>query len=177
MYPFIETKMYKADLKRTSRLYHLKIPWNSKKTKTTIMKLTLLFTTTVVILIAVSHATSLVKGTAYDFKTLGGVENVLTHEAAVANAGLFNKILNGTLKNGDTLVFPNTTFYMMGGITASGLEGVTIQFDGTIIFADDKKSINNWPRHHPPALAEGKRQHHKKEKHNKKRKKIGCKNA
>ena len=59
----------------------------------------------------------------------------------------------------------------MGGITASGLEGVTIQFDGTIIFADDKKSINNWPRHHPPALAEGKRQHHKKEKHNKKRKK------
>jgi hypothetical protein len=66
---------------------------------------------------------------------------------------------------------------MMVGITASGLEGVTIQFDGKIIFADDKKSINNWPRHHPPALAEGKRQHHKKEKHNKKRKKIGCKNA
>lgn len=87
--------------------------------------------------------------TVYNFKTLGGIENEKTYDVGLTNAHVFNTILTG-LKTGDTLVFPNTTFFMMGGITATGLEGVTVQFDGTIEFASGKKALKHWPQHETP---------------------------
>lgn len=48
-----------------------------------------------------------------------------------------------TLRPGDELVFPNTTFYLVGGIIASNLKNNVIHFDGTLIFTDN---IDTWPR-------------------------------
>ena len=94
---------------------------------------------------------SFVVGLKYNFSQLGGLGNDMSEEAAWSNGGLFNRTLL-KLKPGDTLLFPNTTFYMMGGIVAEGLRNVTLQFDGTILFSKDMKS---WPRDgpaHPQAV-------------------------
>ena len=58
------------------------------------------------------------------------------------NGAAMNATL-AALKPGDTLYFPNKTFHLMGGIKATGLNSVTLQFDGTIVFSDD---IDGWPR-------------------------------
>jgi|EP00945_MAST-04E_sp_MAST-4E-sp1_P000990 polygalacturonase len=81
-------------------------------------------------------------GVTYNFSELGGLHDDMSEEAAWANGRLFNKSLSN-LASGDVLLFPNTTFYMMGGVKAEGLTNVTIQFDGTILFSKDMKS---WPR-------------------------------
>jgi hypothetical protein len=47
------------------------------------------------------------------------------------------------LRPGDTLLFQNKTFHLMGGIKARGLDSVTLRFDGTVVFSDD---IDGWPR-------------------------------
>ena len=47
------------------------------------------------------------------------------------------------MQPGDTLLFPNTTFYLMGGIKGINLTNITIQFDGTLVFSDN---IDEWPR-------------------------------
>ena len=83
--------------------------------------------------------------TVHDFEALGAVaddgSNVTTLDA---NAALLNHALqSGVLAPGDTLLFPNKTFHLQGGITASGLRNVTLQFDGTLSFASDRK---RWPK-------------------------------
>ena len=80
--------------------------------------------------------------TTYNFTALGGIPEDLSEATAWKNGALFNKTL-AMLKENDILVFPNVTFKMMGGIVAHDLNGVTISFDGTIIFSKDIKS---WPR-------------------------------
>jgi len=55
------------------------------------------------------------------------------------------RLLNATLAQlapGDTLLIPNKTFRIMGGIKAHGLKNVTIQLDGTLEFSEH---IGDWP--------------------------------
>lgn len=60
---------------------------------------------------------------------------------AVQNSKIFSSMLL-SIAPGDTLVIPNKTFTLMGGIIGSGLLDVTIRIDGTLQFSDD---INAWP--------------------------------
>jgi hypothetical protein len=79
-----------------------------------------------------------------DFEAdVGGVADDDSLETAWKNGGLINKTL-AELLPGDTLVFPASTYHVMGGIRAPvGLEDVTIQLDGTLEFSDD---IDEWPK-------------------------------
>jgi hypothetical protein len=61
---------------------------------------------------------------------------------AVANAALLNHTL-ASLEAGDTLLVPNRTFVVMGGVVASGLHSVRVQLDGTLKWSGDTKA---WPR-------------------------------
>jgi len=58
------------------------------------------------------------------------------------NGGILNTTL-ASLQPGDTLLIPNKTFYLMGGIIAKNLKQVTIKIDGTIIFSDE---TSLWPK-------------------------------
>ena len=75
----------------------------------------------------------------------GGVAGKDTTTVAVSNTALLNATL-ATLHPGDTLHIPNETYWVMGGIRASGLESVTIQLDGTLSFSKDIKA---WPASKP----------------------------
>ena len=77
-----------------------------------------------------------------DFGDAGGIANERSSETMWNNSALINSTL-ASLKPGDTFVFPNTTFHIMGGIEASGLESVIIRFDGTLVYSDD---VAKWPR-------------------------------
>lgn len=61
---------------------------------------------------------------------------------AVKNSAIFNTTL-ASLAPGDTLLVPNLTFMMMGGIIGENLDSVTIQLDGTLRFSND---MNAWPK-------------------------------
>ena len=74
-----------------------------------------------------------------------GVAGNSATAVAVSNTALLNMTL-AKLRPGDTLHIPNKTYWMMGGIRASGLESVTIQLDGTLSFSKDIKA---WPASKP----------------------------
>ena len=80
----------------------------------------------------------------WDFKALGAIaDDGMNTTTLDANAALLNHTLQSILSTGDTLIFPNTTFHLQGGITASGLRNITLRFDGTLSFANDRK---RWPK-------------------------------
>jgi len=58
------------------------------------------------------------------------------------NGGILNSTL-AALRPGDTLLIPNATFHLMGGIVSSNLSDCSIQIDGTIVFSGDTLQ---WPR-------------------------------
>lgn len=60
---------------------------------------------------------------------------------AFKNTALMNTTL-ASLAPGDTLLVPNKTFLMMGGIYASNLSDITLQIEGTLLFSDD---CDHWP--------------------------------
>lgn len=64
-------------------------------------------------------------------------------EAWATNKHAFQTSL-ASLLPGDTLLIPNKTYYIMGGIRVDNVKGVTIQLDGTLSYASDK---NSWPLH------------------------------
>ena len=74
-----------------------------------------------------------------------GVAGNSATSVATSNTALLNTTL-AKLRPGDTLHIPNKTYWMMGGIYASGLESVTIQLDGTFSFSKDIKA---WPASKP----------------------------
>eukprot|EP00211_Chloroparvula_japonica_P002559 CAMPEP_0119120582 /NCGR_PEP_ID=MMETSP1310-20130426/1558_1 /TAXON_ID=464262 /ORGANISM="Genus nov. species nov., Strain RCC2339" /LENGTH=437 /DNA_ID=CAMNT_0007110069 /DNA_START=89 /DNA_END=1402 /DNA_ORIENTATION=+ len=82
-------------------------------------------------------------GTVYNFETLGGIPNDNSLDTENHNAELLNTTLSTTMQPGDTLVIPNTTFCVMGGILVDGLVDVTIQLDGTLSFS---QRTRKWPR-------------------------------
>lgn len=64
------------------------------------------------------------------------------------NGRLLNESL-AALESGDTLLVPNKTFTLMGGIYASGLDSVTIRIDGVLSFAGSAQALLQWPRSGP----------------------------
>ena len=77
-----------------------------------------------------------------DFEALGGIPETFDEKVAWHNGELMNTTL-GSLKPGETLVVPNKTFYLMGGVKVVGLNSATFQLDGTLRFSKD---IHSWPR-------------------------------
>jgi polygalacturonase len=77
-----------------------------------------------------------------NFEEQGAIPDDSSLDTCWTNGGIFNQTMM-TLQPGDVFLFPNKTFYLMGGIIGSGLTNVTFQFDGTLIFSDNEKE---WPR-------------------------------
>lgn len=79
-----------------------------------------------------------------DFALDGGaVPGDDSEDACWQNGRAMNATLN-SLKNGDTFVVAgNQTFHLMGGIIVRNLRGVTLRFDGQIVYS---KAIRDWPR-------------------------------
>ena len=72
----------------------------------------------------------------------GALPNNSSLQVTINNTNIMNSIFNKLLP-GDILLIPNNTYYVMGGITASNLNSITIQIDGTLIYSKD---INSWPK-------------------------------
>lgn len=88
----------------------------------------------------------LASGRVINFQDEGGTPGDSAPTAtAVQNSAVLNKTL-AALVPGDTLLIPNETFSIMGGVFCSGLDSVTIQIDGTLSFSDDIKA---WPKIEP----------------------------
>jgi hypothetical protein len=70
---------------------------------------------------------------------------------AWANGNAFNVSL-AKLQPGDTLIVPNKTFHLVGGIIAKDVRDATISFDGTLVYAFEdtveaaERYIKSWPR-------------------------------
>ena len=60
---------------------------------------------------------------------------------AVKNTAAMNRALAG-LAPGDTLLVPNKTFSMMGGVYGANLTSATLRLDGTLLWSKDTKA---WP--------------------------------
>ena len=83
----------------------------------------------------------LAEGRVIDFELdVGGIPDDLTEETAWFNGGLLNSTLP-TLQPGDTFIFPDKTFYLMGGILVSDISSVVFIIDGTLLFSNDTR---NW---------------------------------
>lgn len=73
------------------------------------------------------------------------------NRTAWANGNAFNTSL-AKLGPGDTLIVPNKTFHLVGGIIAEDIRDVTISFDGTLVYAFEdtveaaERYIRDWPR-------------------------------
>lgn len=72
---------------------------------------------------------------------MGGIPFDQSLDIVVKNRDLFNSA-NDLLSSGDTLVIPNKTFYLMGGIKLKSLNSINFNLMGTIIFSD---KLNKWP--------------------------------
>ena len=76
-----------------------------------------------------------------------------TAQAKVAwgNGAAFNLSLS-KLQPGDTLILPNKTFHLVGGIVAENVRDATISLDGTLVYAFEdtaaaaEQYIKDWPR-------------------------------
>jgi len=93
------------------------------------------------LIIIVVILSSLVSGDIINFERIGGIPKLKTYDVALHNFELFNATVN-SLKPGDTFFIPNSTYTLIGGITASGLNNVTFRIDGTLSFSDDRTT---WP--------------------------------
>ena len=83
----------------------------------------------------------LAEGRVIDFELdVGGIPDDISEETAWHNGGLLNSTLP-TLVPGDTFVFPDKTFYLMGGILVPGISSVVFVIDGTLLFSNDTR---NW---------------------------------
>lgn len=78
----------------------------------------------------------------FNFADLGGIPNDDSSKTEWHNGALVNRTM-AQLQPGDTLVFPEGSFWVMGGLTASGLSDVTFQFDGEVVFSN---KTHEWPR-------------------------------
>ena len=79
-----------------------------------------------------------------NFEEAGAIPNDNSEVTQWHNGALLNQTLNpANLTSGDTLLIPDKTFHIMGGIVSEGLQDVTIQLDGTLFFSE---IIESWPR-------------------------------
>ena len=77
------------------------------------------------------------KAATINFEKAGAIPKLKTIDVAVKNRDLLNSIFP-TLGFGDTLYFPNKTFFFVGGVVGTNLSHLTIQIDGTLLFSDDR---------------------------------------
>lgn len=87
------------------------------------------------------------KAAVFDFLKEGGIPSPEGHQPSIDVCNKNSLLLNQTLaalKRGDSLHFPNTTFFFNGHVVGENLFGVRIVVDGTVKFTDDR---DNWPRH------------------------------
>lgn len=97
-------------------------------------------TLAVALLLALAHARTV------DFEAdAGAVAGDSSLATCQKNGALLNTTL-AALKPGDTLLVPNKTFHLMGGVRAVGLTGSTFRLDGTIVWSSD---MDAWPRSSP----------------------------
>lgn len=92
-----------------------------------------------------------------DFEADGGAKadddswDTVWKNGAALNASL------AALQRGDTLLIPNKTFHLMGGIEAKDLDSNVIRIDGTLEFAstwlNNHKYVEQWPRSGPGSNA------------------------
>lgn len=78
-----------------------------------------------------------------DFEVHGGA---IPDDDTSATWWTNGQALNATLRAlqpGDTLIIPNKTYHLMGGIRADDVTGVTIRIEGTLAFA---ANMDEWPR-------------------------------
>ena len=72
-------------------------------------------------------------------------------KVAFANGAALNASIN-QLAPGDTLIVPNKTFHLVGGIIAKDVRDAVIQFEGTLVYAFEntvaaaEEYIKVWPR-------------------------------
>lgn len=96
-----------------------------------------------------SHAEAKV----FNFETDGGAKTDDDSWDTVWKNGAALNASFAALKPGDTLLIPNKTFYIMGGIRAQNLTSVHIQIDGTLEFASSfwraHEYVSAWPRSGP----------------------------
>ena len=93
------------------------------------------------ILILVQAFALLAEGRVIDFELdVGGIPDDISEDTAWYNGGLLNSTLP-TLIPGDTFIFPDKTFYLMGGILVSGISSVKFVIDGILLFSNDTR---NW---------------------------------
>ena len=85
---------------------------------------------------------SFVHSKVVDFERLGAVPHIQTIDVAFKNRDLLNQAFTDFLSPGDTLLFPNKTFFMVGGVVGDNLKDLVIQIDGTLLFSDDRET---WP--------------------------------
>eukprot|EP01051_Picozoa_sp_SAG22_P010762 SAG22_NODE_987_length_6142_cov_3.152242_4_plen_209_part_00 len=73
------------------------------------------------------------------------------NKTAWANGAAFNVSFN-KLQPGDTLVVPNKTFHLVGGIIVHNMRDVVIRLEGTLVYAFEdtvaaaEEYIKDWPR-------------------------------
>lgn len=80
-------------------------------------------------------------GNIINFADIGGISEEYSEITAWRNGGLMNQTL-ASLKSGDTLLIPDSTFYIMGGIVGGFFSDITIQIDGKLMFSNDTR---HWP--------------------------------
>jgi hypothetical protein len=70
----------------------------------------------------------------------------VAEDPALSSCQFNTKVVNKALKllrPGDTLLVPNATFHVAGGIAGGNLTDVTLQFDGTLKWNNNQTA---WPR-------------------------------
>lgn len=87
-------------------------------------------------------AIPIISGRLINYEEEGAIPDDESERASWTNGILMNKTL-GLLQPGDVFLVPDKTFYLMGGIKATGLKSVVIQIDGRIFFSN---AIDDWPR-------------------------------
>lgn len=93
-------------------------------------------------LVSMACVVATAASTIFDFGELGGIADNDDSRTEWHNGALVNKTL-ARMQAGDTFLFPVGRYYLMGGITATGLSDVTIQFDGEVVFSN---KTHEWPR-------------------------------
>merc|ERR1712066_64713 len=90
-------------------------------------------------LLGLSAIVAIAAAKVIDFEAdAGGIPDQDDSDTWWTNGQALNTTL-GNLQPGDTLVIPNKTYHIMGGIRADNVKGVTIQIDGTFAYATDTK--------------------------------------
>ena len=71
----------------------------------------------------------------------GAIPDDSSLAVALKNRDLMNSVIYD-LVPGDKFFIPNNTFHLMGGVKFNGMDSITIQHTGTLIFSDN---LSSWP--------------------------------